>query len=93
MRQFLLYGVIANESHGMFIFVLQLIFHSFGEERLARARRQVVRFNQVMNIKNFDDANQPKNQHGIETGGGVMCATCSYNNSVSYNVRFRRPDR
>jgi hypothetical protein len=46
----------------------------------------VVRFNQVMNIKNFDDANQPKNQHGIETGGGVMCPSCSYNNSVSYNI-------
>ncbi len=53
----------------------------------------VVRFNQVMNIKNFDDTNQPKNQHGIETGGGVMCATCSYNNSVTYNVRLLRCDQ
>ena len=59
-------------------------------KRPARSWEQVVRFNQVMNIKNFDDANQPKNQHGIETGGGVMCATCSYNNSVSYNVRCLR---
>lgn len=46
----------------------------------------VVRFNQVLNIKNLDDVNQPKNQHGIETGGGVMCSNCSYNNSVSYNI-------
>ena len=46
-----------------------------------------VRYNYVANIVNLDNANQPKNQHGIETGGSAYVqGNLSYNNSVYYNI-------
>ena len=47
----------------------------------------VVRYNFIANIVNLDNANQPKNQHGIETGGSrYVQGNISYNNSVYYNI-------
>ena len=46
-----------------------------------------VRYNYISNIVNLDNTNQPKNQHGIETGGsGYVQGNISYNNSVYYNI-------
>lgn len=46
-----------------------------------------VRYNYIANIVNRDNANQPKNQHGIETGGSrYVQGNISYNNSVYYNI-------
>ena len=46
-----------------------------------------VRYNTIANVVNLDQANQHKNQHGIETGGSrYVQGNLSYNNSVYYNI-------